>query len=289
MIYFCADDYGMSQESNRRIENCITDGVLNKVSVLPNGILTDFKERLPVCMALHINLVEGAPLSDPKAIGSLVSDDGYFRDSFVGLFFRSYSFKRKELEKALYQEIRAQIAFWKKQMGENTPVCLDSHQHTHMIPLVFRVLMQVIREENLKVASLRIPAEPLMPYLLTPSLYLSYGPTGIIRQWLLKILAVVNGPALRRSKIPHPCFMGAMYSGRMTEDRIRKLLPHYLRIAKRRGQDIEIAMHPGYAEQGEELIDGHRPDFEKSYLSSGRKEEFQVLQSFHFEQKSERG
>ena len=281
MIYFCADDYGMSQESNRRIENCITDGVLNKVSVLPNGTLTDFKERLPVCMALHINLVEGAPLSDQKALGLLVSGDGYFRDSFVGLFFRSYSFKRKELEKAIYQEIRAQITFWKKQMGENTPVYLDSHQHTHLIPLVFRVLMQVIKEENLKVASLRVPAEPLMPYLRTPSLYLSYGPTGIIRQWLLKVLAIVNGPALRRSKITHPCFMGAMFSGRMTEDRIRKLLPHYLKIAERRGQDIEIALHPGYAEQGEELIDGHRSGFEKAYFSPGRKEEFHLLQNFH--------
>ena len=75
--------------------------------------------------------------------------------------------------------------------------------------------------------------------------------------------------------------MGAMFSGRMTEDRIRKLLPHYLKIAERRGQDIEIALHPGYAEQGEELIDGHRSGFEKAYFSPGRKEEFHLLQNFH--------
>lgn len=287
MIYFCADDYGLSREGDRHIENCITDGVLNKVSVLPNGILTDFKQRLSekgICLAMHINLVEGAPLSNPKELDLLVSDDGYFKYSFVGLFFLSFSTKRKKLEKQLHQEIRAQVTFWKKQMGENTPVFLDSHQHTHMIPLIFRVLLRVIEEENLKVASLRIPAEPLMPFLLTPSLYLSYGPTGIIRQWLLKVLAVCNDSKLKRSKIPFPCFMGAMFSGRMTEDKIKKLLPHYMKIAEKQGKDIEIALHPGYIEQGEKLIDGYRTGFEKAYFSPWRKKEYHVLQNFYLEQ-----
>ena len=36
MIYFCADDDGISKTSNERIEYCLKNGALNKVSVLPN-------------------------------------------------------------------------------------------------------------------------------------------------------------------------------------------------------------------------------------------------------------
>ena len=71
MIYFCADDYGISKESNSRIEKCIQKGVLNKISVLTNGELEDFKERLSkydVKLSLHINLVEGKPLSPTQDI-----------------------------------------------------------------------------------------------------------------------------------------------------------------------------------------------------------------------------
>ena len=79
MIYFCADDYGISKQCNRRIEKCLESGVLNKVSILPNGELTDFKQRLlkkDVSISLHINLVEGYPLSKPNEINMLLSENG---------------------------------------------------------------------------------------------------------------------------------------------------------------------------------------------------------------------
>ena len=68
MVYFCADDYGISEGANSRIENCLENGVLNKISVLPNGKVLDFKKRLSdkdAILSLHINLVEGRPLSNP--------------------------------------------------------------------------------------------------------------------------------------------------------------------------------------------------------------------------------
>ena len=101
MIYFCADDYGVSPKSNTRIETCIETGVLNKVSVLPNGDIKDFKHRLSdknAEVSLHINLVEGHCLADAKEVSLLASEDGIFRHTFVGLFFLSVSNKRKELE-----------------------------------------------------------------------------------------------------------------------------------------------------------------------------------------------
>ena len=286
MIYFCADDYGISTCGNRRIENCLENGVLNKVSVLPNGEISDFKQRLSdenTTLSLHINLVEGRPLSCPNDIDLLISDNGYFKYSFIGLFFLSISNKRKEFEKQVYTELQSQIKFWKKAMGENISVSIDSHQHTHMIPLIFKTLMRVIEDEGLNVEYMRIPAEPIAPYIFTPSLYFEYNPIGLIKQWLLKTFALLNRRKFKKSKIQSAYFMGIMFSGKLNEERIRKLLPHYLKLAKKHNKNIEFGFHPGYIKDTEKLLDGSRQDFRKFYLSAWRNIEHETLLNFNYE------
>ena len=286
MIYFCADDYGISEGANSRIENCLENGVLNKISVFPNGKVSDFKKRFSdkdAMLSLHINLVEGRPLSNPNDIDLLISESGYFKYSFIGLLFLSLSPKRKKLEKQVYKEIQSQIKFWKTDMGENISVSIDSHQHTHMIPLIFKTLMRVIADEGLNVQSIRIPAEPISPYVFTPSLYFEYNLIGLIKQWLLKTFALVNRRELKKSKIQSAYFMGVLFSGKLNETRIRKLLPHYIRLAKKHNKDIEIGFHPGYVKSGEKLLDGSRQDFSKFYYSPWRNTEYNTLLNFNYE------
>ena len=88
MIYFCADDYGISKEYNRCIEECIEKGALNKVSVLPNGDVDDFVNRLSkkeVLLTLHLNIVEGYPLSKTEDVSLLVDEKGC-REAIEKLF-----------------------------------------------------------------------------------------------------------------------------------------------------------------------------------------------------------
>ena len=279
MIYFCADDYGISKISNTRIEECLTNGVLNKISVLPNGDALDFKRRLlgeNVKLSLHLNLIEGYSLSKKEDVSLLISDKGIFKYSFIGLFFLSIFGNRSLLEKQLYNEIKMQIDFWKKEMGEETPILVDSHQHIHMIPLVFKTLMRVIKEENVEVEYIRIPAEPILPYIKSPSLYFKFRPIGLIKQWLLKFLKFVNRKELKKANIKSALFMGIMFSGQLTEDKINKLLPYY----KKQNENIEIAFHPGYLESGESLIDGFRQNFKKFYYSKWRRIEYDTLLKF---------
>ncbi len=285
MIYFCADDYGVSEKSNERMENCLRNGVLNKISVLPNGDIEDLKTHLRdtgATAGLHINLIEGYPLSEKSDISLLLSDDGRFKYSFIGLFKKSLSSKRKEIEEQIYKEIRAQVQFWKKTVGESAPVILDSHQHVHMIPMVFRALLRVIEDEKLNVAYMRIPAEPISPYILTPSLYLSYSPTGLIKQWLLKFLGFVNRKKVKSSGLFSAYFMGVLFSGRMDERKIKKVLPKYIKLSEKHNKDIELGFHPGYIENGEPLLDGSREGFHKFYFSPWRKTEHDTLVNFKF-------
>lgn len=285
MLYFCADDYGIAKESNIRIKECIEKGTLNKVSVLPNGDLSGLKEHIlsaNVTATLHLNLVEGYALSDAKDVNLLVTDSGQFKYSFIGLFLLSISSKRKILEKQLYKEIKAQIDFWKSQVGADTPLFIDSHQHTHMIPLIFKTLMKVIKQEELNVRYLRIPSEPVIPYLLAPSLYFTYGLSGIIKQWLLKFFNLINKKSFKKSKIKTAYFIGLMFSGKVTVEKIEKVLPHYLKIANKRGSDIEITLHPGFLEEQEDSISGTRSGFKKFYYSPWRKKEYDTAMNFRY-------
>ena len=277
MIYFCADDYGISRSSNARIEECFKNGVLNKISVLPNGDLSDFNERLlseNIKLSLHLNLVEGCPLSKKEDVSLLVSEKGFFKYSFIGLFFLSLFGNRRLLEKQLYNEIKAQIDFWENKMGEKTPILIDSHQHTHMIPSVFKALVKVLKEENIKVDYLRIPAEPLMPFIKTPSLYFTYSLVNIIKQWLLNLLWLIDKKELKDFNIPTALFFGILFSGEMDQKRVAKILPQYIKLANKTSRDIEVLFHPGYLEENETDFKNKNIVFKDFYLSKNRKTEF---------------
>lgn len=284
MIYFCADDYGISPQCNNCVDDCLKYGTLNKVSVLPNGQISEYKKLLSsgAEISLHINLVEGRPLSNPKDVDLIINDSGCFKYSFGGLFLLSFFAKRKKYEKQVYKEIKTQIRLWKECIGDKTPVSLDSHQHTYMIPWIFKILIQVIKDEDIDVKYLRIPEEPVSPYIFTPSLYREYCLKGIAKQWILKTLAFVNRNEFKKLKIEPAYFMGAMFSGQLSEERLIKLLPQYLRLAEKKGRNIEIGFHPGCSQNVESLLDGSKESFHKFYFSPWRNIEYDTLINFKF-------
>ena len=273
MIYFCADDYGLNSTVSGRIQQCVACGAINKVSVFPNFGPIDLNKIRQTRISLHLNLVEGRCMADAGTLDLLCAQNGRFKHTFGGLFWESL-LHPKAFENQVYKEIRAQILFFRNALGQGTPFCVDSHQHTHMIPAVFRALIRVLRDENITVAYMRIPAEPILPYLKTPSLYLTYSGINLIKQWLLKVLWLVNKPALKNFPVPTADFCGILFSGKMNAERISKVLPHYIKRANKTGRDIEVLFHPGYLEPGEaELLSGGVV-FHSFYQSENRKAEF---------------
>lgn len=284
MIYVCADDYGMSQASCERIESCLRGGALNKISVLPNGKIDNLRERFSndsVILSLHINLVEGKPLSKPEKLSLLASEDGFFKNSFGGLLLLSILPKKRELERQIYLEIREQIKYWKSLFPSAETIACDSHQHVHMIPLIFKALMRAIKDENVKVDYLRYPSEPLLPYLLTPSLYFTYRPVNLLKQWVLKLFGSVNRGRLTKSGINTAYFMGILFSGNMRSERVDRVLVHYRRLAEKNKGNIELLFHPGYIEDESELLDSGKKGFCEFYLSDNRLEEQKSLMNMN--------
>ena len=276
MIYFCADDYGLNDVSSMHIQQCIDKGALNKVSVFPNFDTVDFNKiqsNKNVRISLHLNLVEGKCMANADEINLIADKNGNFKHTFGGLFKLSL-FHGKELEAQLYKEIKAQVLFWKNILPKDVPFCIDSHQHTHMIPAVFKALTKVLSDEKINLEYMRIPIEPILPYIKKPSLYFTYSGVNIIKQWLLKLLWIINKKQTKKYKIPTAYFLGILFSGNMDEKRVNKILPGYIKMAEKNGRDIEVLFHPGYFDNSETDFENKNIVFEKFYLSENRKTEF---------------
>ncbi len=275
MVYVCADDYGLTTDSSNRIRECVEKGALNKISIFPNSDIDEIIEDVSV--GIHINLVEGKCVSAPDEISLLADKDGHFKHSFTGLLKLSLSSRKKEFEKQVYLEIKNQIRQWQRMVGRDEDLEIDTHQHVHMIPLIFKALMDVINDEKLKVKYMRIPVEPIMPYLMTPSLYFSYKPINLVKFMILKTFKIFNNKRFKRSGIKTALFMGVLFSGRMIEKNVLAVYPYYEKIAKKKNMDIELLFHPGYIEEGENLFDINKKDFNKFYISEERKSEYDTL------------
>ena len=222
MIYICADDYGLCDSVSMHIQQCIEKGALNKVSVFPNLGQIDLHKILEnknIRVSLHLNLVEGKCMADTSEIDLIADKNGNLKHTFGGLF-RLSLFHSKKLEAQVYKEIKAQVLFWKSILPPNIDFCIDSHQHTHMIPAVFKALLKVLSDEKINPEYMRIPAEPLLPYIKTPSLYFTYKPINIIKQWLLNFLWMINKNQLEKYKITTSYFFGILFSGKMDERRV---------------------------------------------------------------------
>lgn len=292
MIYVCADDYGMTPQSCAKIEECSKYGALNKISILPNSpyAALDFSySEYGVTRAVHINLVEGKSLIPSHEISLLADEEGVFKHTFLGLLLLSLSHKRREFKKQIYAEMKAQITYWQNNIAPNAPIFLDSHQHVHMIPAIFKTLLRVLKEENIKAEYIRIPAEPLMPHIMTPSLYFSYKPANILKHIILSFFKLLNSGAFKKSGLKTAYFMGILFSGDMTSDKIQKILPRYIKLAEKKNADIELLFHPGYAKRGEFKEFRARESFIKFYLSKQRKKEYNTLMQINLEGRTENG
>ena len=139
-----ADDFGESVHASRDILECLKDGKLNSISVLANmscfeecvRLYREAQEEFPwqPAISVHVNLMEGSCLSDPKDLPDLVDEKGHFQISWEKLFFVSYLPSRNRFKKQLKKEIELQIkavagVFSELNLQE---LRIDSHQHTSM-------------------------------------------------------------------------------------------------------------------------------------------------------------
>lgn len=171
-----ADDFGLSSPVNEAVAEAHEHGVLSSATIMAN--MPGFDEAVRIArghpalgVGVHINLLRGAPLSDPTSVRSLVDGRGRFLGS-VAAIWKRFVLQRIDphhIERELSAQIRRVID------AGIVPTHVDSEKHLHaVIPSLFKRLcdvaircgicrIRVVREEPERFRG--VPRARLVPFL----------------------------------------------------------------------------------------------------------------------------
>jgi len=154
-LFFHADDVGYSTNSVIQTEVICRNKQLSSLSVLvnrPGFIKASFLIRkLKIPTLLHVNLVEGKPVSRLKDIPSLTMANGQFFPLPIFLIrLLTHRIKPEDVQTETTAQLR------KLRQAGIQVIGLDSHRHTHMFSPIAEVFENVAEQEKLeKVRSYR--------------------------------------------------------------------------------------------------------------------------------------
>lgn len=286
-IYFHADDYGVTLKQAERILSCYSEGVLNSISIIANvpqleaccHLLDEKDTKRKIRRVLHLNFVEGQPIAPVEKVSMLVDETGLFSCSFIKLLKWNYVLqgeKKRQLKEQLKLEIKSQF---EKVMDDNdfSITAVDAHQHYHMIPIVMESLLEVVAEKKIDINEIRIPVDPLIPLIKTPSMWGKVPMINWIKWMILWMHSAKCKRMLKKRKIQIPVFFGIFFTCEMTEKVVQKFLSKYVSYANKRGKGLELMFHPGDLDCENDLLDRRSEELKEFYLSKNRKLEAQCL------------
>jgi chitin disaccharide deacetylase len=225
-----ADDVGLHPGMTRGALAAHDRGIVTAVSVAANGRAFDdaverLRDRPALDVGIHLVLVEERPLSPPAEVRSLLGRDGAFLPGFRA-FARRYflgGINPAEVETQLRRQIERLLATGLRVVHAN------GHQHLHVLPEVFEVVLRLTEEHG--IPFVRLPREP-----------------AVARRWSPRSaqLAVLNHFGRRarrrweragRSAAPQRT-IGLVEAGHLTAERLRRSLEHVEGLT-------ELVCHPG--------------------------------------------
>ncbi|KXJ58036.1 MAG: hypothetical protein AXW14_16900 [Alteromonas sp. Nap_26] len=281
-----ADDLGNSRSISDNILDCFGSHLpLNGASIMANGHAFDYaaeefnKLNGNYRLAVHINLMEGPACLSIDEVPLLVDKQGYFRHSFQSLFAAYYvsSKNRKAIAAQVKAEMRAQMQAVAKYLPPNCELHVDSHQHFHMIPFIFKLLMELHQE--IPIGYIRIAREPFFFHIKGKGI-LNYFGLNLIKHLLLNFLAKKCTKLLKGTHIKSPdFFVGVLFTGNITIESVTKALT--VLNTKHPNQElvIEILMHPGGASKEDASLWKKYPHLVEYYCSEFREKEKALLKS----------
>lgn len=143
-----ADDFGISNDVNLAIKECFLNKYIDRTTIMVN--MENFDQAVDIArkynffnrVGLHINLIEGVPLTESiKSTGFCT--DGRFNGSFLKKTLNRFYLNKND-SKALKIELSAQM---EKYIATGfTLKHIDSHEHSHTNPSVARILLPLAKK-----------------------------------------------------------------------------------------------------------------------------------------------
>jgi len=246
-----ADDYGYFRSVSQGILDAADNGMVNATGIMATGQCLD--EMLPLLAAnirldagVHLNLTYGEPVTTALR-QALAKWDGRFPEKYrMALAILTGQIPLDLIEK----ELASQIELCRQ--GETTLRFLNSHQHIHMLPPIYRMTLLLAEQFGI-------------PYVRHTTADWAGPPNAgdIVRNSMIQILGSMSPASGETSRV---ACIGVGHSGRLDLGYLRKL---FARLEP--GKVYELMCHPGHFNPAEivdsQLIDYHAWDAEYSLLT----------------------
>lgn len=286
-VDFHADDFGISVNSTNDIMELIRLHKLNSISLLPNMSTFSYAVDLlksyevdngnDLLISIHLNFLEGHCCAEKELIPDLVDEQGFFLVGWKDLFIYNFLyFKRKSIVEQLYIEILAQTELCLK-TGMINELRFDSHQHTHMIPVVFEALLRVVdyySQKGIKTTFIRNSKDIISVYLKSNNLM---PPVNLVKCLILNFFSRNISKNLKSLSIADMLLFGVGFSGCMCYENVEKVIDNYKNCAKKKNKYLEILFHPGTVLLNEINNEFVKSDFNEFHCSSNRRMEYEAL------------
>jgi hopanoid biosynthesis associated protein HpnK len=230
-----ADDFGLEKEINSAIIEAHAKGIVTSASLLANGDAFEHAVELArkhsgLGIGAHLTLNRGPSLTGgpllKEEVPSLAGRNGLFPKSPI-LFAARVALGAINLHE-VEAELRAQLEKIRSAGIKITHI--DSHQHIHLAPSVFEIVVRLA--EAFRVNWVRLPIPPKS----SPS----RGPLAKrLKQTLLGKLALWNAGTVDSAVRWADYHVGIEHAGRLFEDELAgiiRALPDAL---------VELSCHPG--------------------------------------------
>jgi len=247
-----ADDFGLTEGISRGILAAHRTGIVTSTSALAIGpaypkVAAWLADEPALGVGVHLAAVgEDPPLLSAAEIPTLLGRDGRLSPGYAGFLARAAAGRIDPDD--LRREFTAQLQMV-QELG--VPIThLDAHQHLHLWPLVCRVVLELAGRYG--IPAVRVPR------------YRSMSPTGLGVTVLGRRLARRAGQAGLR----HPDdAVGIECAGCLDGDLLPKVMA---RVAFGNAQSVELAVHPGEADDADRARYewGYRWEDELAALSS---------------------
>ena len=285
---FHADDYAVSISASQDIIKLAGNGIINSISILPNMSAFDQAASMleglspQVKKSVHLNFMEGRSCLPKGTVPDLVDNDSCFKVSWGSLLLASFNpIKRGRIKRQLADEIVAQVEKCiAAGLVEPGALRLDSHQHTHMIPLVRDALFDAIERierQGRKVVFVRNTQDPLSIYFGTKGGLKEFSFANMLKCLILNWFSIALRRRLKERKLPIGYLCGVFYSGHMDDERLKKVLPAFEKLAIKKKCKVEVLFHPGSVKKEEITPEFNKPGFVNFHLSKNRHIEFNTL------------
>ena len=292
-----ADDYALTKNTSEEMLECMRAGKLDSISIVANtscfdecmDMLYSAVPTLPFLpkMSVHINLVEGLTLAD-QGFGP------YLDFSWGKLFLYSYIMPLNgRIRTGIKQEIAAQIEKCARAISRCTEIAkechvacsqknlrLDSHQHTHHLPVVWKAITEVISEKGYEVEYIRCSREPFTVFFSAPELLTTYRPVNAVKNLILAMYSGKIDRWCQRHGLTKMYLWGLLMSGKMDRLRVERLKAAMEKKALAAGRDLEILFHPGIALKGEMSEEINKAAAKDFYLNVNRTLEKEAVLTF---------